>query len=42
MAKVIEMQSQQIQGQAGDFYNNLYGNNPQGVFPGSNPQDLLQ
>ena len=43
MAKVIQMQSQQIQSQAGDFYNNIYGPNPQGgVFPGSNPQDLLQ
>ena len=43
MAKVIEMQSQQIQGTFGDLNQNM-GQGPLGggVLPGSNPLDLLQ
>jgi hypothetical protein len=37
------MQSQNIQNQAGDVYNNYFAQNPTGgVLPGSNPLDLLQ
>ncbi len=45
MAKVIEMQSQNIQNHAGDVYNNMYGQaqgQPGGILPGSNPLDLLR
>lgn len=43
MAKVIEMQSQQIQNSIGDLNPNAFGQGPLGgVLPGSNPMELLQ
>ena len=43
MAKVIQMQSQQIQNNLGDLGQGMFGQNPMGgVFPGSNPIQLLQ
>ena len=43
MAKVIQMQSQQIQNSVGEMGQNMFGQNQTGgVFPGSNPLDLLQ
>ena len=44
MAKVMEMQSQQIQNSLGDVSQAMFGQGPPmgGVFPGSNPLDLLQ
>lgn len=44
MAKVIQMQSQNIQNNMADLgQNNPFAQNPMaGSFPGSNPMDLLQ
>ena len=43
MAKVIKMQSEQMQSQMGDINQNIFGqNNVGGVLPGSNPMELLQ
>ena len=43
MAKVIQMQSQQMQNQLGDLSQGMFGGNPMGgVLPGSNPIELLQ
>lgn len=39
MAKVMEMQSQHIQNQMSEMG---FGGSPGGIFPGSNPNDLLQ
>ena len=43
MAKVIQMQSQQMQNSVGDLGQGMFGQAPTGgVFPGSNPIELLQ
>ena len=43
MAKVIQMQSQQIQSGLADLSQGVFGQNPTGgVLPGSNPIELLQ
>lgn len=43
MAKVIQMQSQQIQNSMGDLSQGMFGQNQMGgVLPGSNPIELLQ
>lgn len=43
MAKVIQMQSQNIQNNIGDLSQNPFAQNPMGgVLPGSNPIELLQ
>jgi len=43
MAKVIQMQSQNIQNNVGDLGQNPSAQNPMGgVLPGSNPIELLQ
>lgn len=39
MAKVMQMQGEQIQKQMAEMG---LGNIPSGIFPGSNPNDLLQ